>query len=309
MTQLAVLSIGAGALASLAAAVSVLAFADRPFRARLGERVFRSETQIAAPLAASITPGMLTTLARWGERAGRGSLDKGARGSLRERLVQAGYYSQRAPEAFFGIRAAAAVVGGLLTIALAIALHLSPLVTIIVLMVAANLGLFAPNLVLASRIRRRRQAMHDGLPDAIDLMVVAVEAGATVSSALQRVVAEFGALHPVVGEQFGLMLMEMQAGASRAEALARLARRCTGDEVRAMTTLLIQSEAVGASLGGALRVFAQEMRKTRYLEAERKAAELPVKLAFPLVFCIFPCLASVIFIPVFILLLRTFFQS
>ena len=82
-----------------------------------------------------------------------------------------------------------------------------------------------------------------------------------------------------------------------------------GDEVRALTTLLTQSEAVGASLGGTLRVFAEEMRKSRYLAAETKAAELPVKMAFPLVFCIFPCLTGVIFIPVAIQLFRTLFQT
>jgi tight adherence protein C len=171
-------------------------------------------------------------------------------------------------------------------------------------MLGANLGYIGPKVLLARRIRDRVAAMRLGLPDAIDLMVVSVEAGATLTAAIQRLVAEFRELHPVLAEQFGVMLTELQAGASRAEALTRLAQRCPAEELTSFSTMLIQSEAVGASLGSALRVFAEEVRASRFLEAERKAAELPVKLAFPLVLCIFPCLVAVIFIPVGIQMLR-----
>jgi len=119
------------------------------------------------------------------------------------------------------------------------------------------------------------------------------------------VVAEFGELHPIVQEQFGLALMEMQAGASRAEALNRLALRVGSEEVRSLSTMIVQSEAVGASLGDTLRVFSDELRRNRFMEAERKASELPVKMAFPLVLCIFPCLIATIFIPVLVRILLT----
>jgi tight adherence protein C len=171
--------------------------------------------------------------------------------------------------------------------------------------VGGNLGLFLPNYLLSRRIAERSRALRIALPDAIDLMIVAVEAGAALGAALQRVAAEFSDLHPIVSEQFGIMLMEMQAGASRAEALTRLAARAPSDEVGALVSMIIQSEAVGASLGGALRAFADELRKTRHLEAERRAAELPVKIAFPLVFCVFPAMSGVLFTPVVIRVLRT----
>jgi tight adherence protein C len=211
-------------------------------------------------------------------------------------------------EVFFGIRAAAALALGILAALIVLAVGITGALQVAgVIMLGANVGLFVPNILLSGRVAKRSKAMYLGLPDAIDLMVVSLEAGATLSASLQRVEAEFGELHPVLTEQLAIVLNELQAGASRAEALTRLAQRSPSDEVRSLTTMIIQSEALGASLGDTLRVFSDEMRKTRYLDAERKAAELPVKIAFPLVFCIFPCLAGVIFIPIALRFMRTTF--
>ncbi|HEY8618422.1 type II secretion system F family protein [Phenylobacterium sp.] len=297
-TVLAVLALGAG--------VAALVMGDRAFDSRLTALSAGrpGAAAVQGPFSA-ILPTLLDSLIRWGRTAGRGSLETEARASLRMKLVQAGFYADRAAEAFFGIRAAAALLLGVLGLVAGLALNLWGVFGAVAgAMLGANIGLFVPNLVLSSKIKARTEAMYLGLPDAIDLMVVSLEAGATLSAALQRVEAEFRDLHAVVTEQFGIVLAEMQAGASRAEALTRLAARSPGDEVKQLTTMIIQSEAVGASLGDTLRVFAEEMRKTRYLDAERKAAELPVKLAFPLVLFIFPCLTSVIFIPVAIRFIR-----
>lgn len=299
------------ALVSLALGVRALAITQPGFEARIARRL-RGPAEADGParptLAELFGPRLVKTLIRWGERAGRGGLDSDRRQALKLTLVQAGFYSPRAAEAFFGIRAAAAAGFAVLGLGLAIALEIGALAQAAFLVAAAaNIGLFAPMVVLRRKVQARGEAVRLALPDAIDLMVVAVEAGSTLNSAIQRVQAEFKGLHPVLAEQLGIMMMEMQAGASRAEALSRLAERAPIDEVKSLANLLIQSEAVGASLGGTLRVFADEMRKRRYIEAERKAAELPVKIAFPLVFCIFPCLTGVIFIPVAIRFLRTLF--
>lgn len=293
------------AMLGLAGGLGLLLTDDRVFNDRLATYAKGMAPAARRRSLRDLGPSLMQTLTRWGERAGKGGIENESRLLLRAKLVQAGFYSDRAVEAYFGIRAAAAAGLAVVAIVLVLALHLSGLLKVAgAVMIAANIGLFAPNLLLGSRIRQRTKAMYLGLPDAIDLMVVSLEAGATLSAAVQRVEAEFRDLHPVLTEQFGIMLMEMQAGASRSEALSRLALRSPGDEVRSLTTMIIQSEAVGASLGDTLRVFAEEMRKTRYLDAERKATELPVKLAFPLVFCIFPCLASVIFIPIVIRFMR-----
>lgn len=301
----------ATALPFLAFSLSILALAgaaltflgDRAFAGRLAALTSRASAS-ERPGRASLTPRLMGALIQWGEAAGRGSLESDKRAELRLKLIQAGFYQAHAAEAFFGVRAAAALALAAGVLLLLMALHASLTWLLLIVMLAANVGLFVPNLVLASRIRARTTAVYLGLPDAIDLMVVCLEAGATLSAAVQRVAQEFGELHPVLAEQFNLLLAEMQAGASRAEALARLAVRAPGDEIRSFTTMIIQSDAVGASLGDTLRVFADGLRKTRFLDAERKAAELPVKLAFPLVLFIFPCLATVIFIPVAIRALR-----
>jgi tight adherence protein C len=311
MTLPIALLLGALALSALAAAavVAMREAAAGAFRRRVTSRATASGPPAPTAPVAGVAPLMAGMLARWGESAGRGALGPETGGALRQRLTHAGFRNDRAPQILFGVRVGLAAGLGMAAIVASVAGRLSVTEGAGLVMLAANLGLFAPMLALRALVARRSQAMQDGLPDAIDLMVVAVEAGATVSAALQRVVFEFSALHAVVTEEFGLMLMEMQAGASRSHALARLGQRSASQEVRALTTLLIQSEAVGASIGKTLRVFAQEMRKNRYLEAERKAAELPVKMAFPLVFCIFPCLISLIFIPVGLSLMRTFFTS
>jgi tight adherence protein C len=295
-TALAVLALGAGAAALLSG--------DRAFNTRLAA-LSAGDPSGGRGALADMAPALVSTLMRWGEAAGKGGLENEARASLRLRLVQAGFYADRAAEVFFGIRVAAALGLGVLAIVVVLMLDLGGAIgALFALMLGAYIGLFIPNFVLSSRIADRGKAMYLGLPDAIDLMVVSLEAGATLSAAMQRVEAEFRDLHPVLTEQFAIMLSEMQAGASRAEALTRLSQRIPGEEVKSLTTMIIQSEAVGASLGDTLRVFAEEMRKTRYLDAERKAAELPVKMAFPLVLFIFPAMTGVIFVPIAIRFLR-----
>jgi tight adherence protein C len=135
-----------------------------------------------------------------------------------------------------------------------------------------------------------------------------MEAGSSLSQALNRVSVELKHAHPVLSEQLQITLLEMQAGASRAEALRHLGERMPDDRLRTFLTLVIQSDQLGAGLAQTLRVFAEEMRKARLIEAEHKAAELPVKIAIPLVFFIFPCLMGIIFTPIIIRFIRILFQ-
>lgn len=307
MAQALILVAAALAFLALAGGVAMMALGDRAFATRIAIRTDArfANSAAARQLGQGILARAIGLLSRWGETAGRGAIEKDKRSELRLRLIQGGFYAERSVEVFFGIRATGAALlgaGGVIVAHFAHAFgSMGPLAG---LMIGGNLGLFLPNLLLGRRIAERRRAVQRGLPDALDLMVVSVEAGATLTASLQRVVAEFRALHPILAEQFGLMLMEMQAGASRAEALNRMAQRSGSEEMRALVTMLIQSDAVGASIADTLRVLSDELRRSRYLEAERKAAELPVKLSFPLVLCIFPCLVGVIFIPTAIRILR-----
>lgn len=298
------LMVGGGALAllTLAASLGMIVLSDSPFAVRLS-RHRRLGSAAVAP--SDRRERVEKALQRIGAIVGRGSLEGADRASLRNTLIRAGFYADHAAEAFFAIRVVTALGLGLLAIlGLIIMRSISPTLSLGAVFAAAGAGLYLPNLLLRQRIKERTRALKEGLPDAVDLMVVCLEAGGTLSSAMQRVQAEFLDLHPVISEHFGVALAEMQAGSSRADALTRLAERAGSDEITGLITMLVQSEALGASVAQTMRVFAEQTRAARYLEAEKKAAELPVKLSIPLVLFIFPALMTVIFTPLIIRVLR-----
>jgi tight adherence protein C len=296
-----VLSAAALGLLVLAVALGMIVLSDTAANVRLAQR---ARPTPGSPRAARRVR-IADTLKRVGAVAGRGGLEGADRAAVRSKLVQAGFYADAAPETFFAIRVAGAMGLGLVAmVALLVLRPPTPLIGLFAIFSAVAAGLYLPNLLLRHRIGERRNALRIGLPDAVDLMVVCLEAGGTLSSAMQRVESEFRDLHPIISEQLGIALMEIQAGASRADALTRLAERAGSEEVSALVTMLIQSEALGASVAQTMRVFAQQTRETRYLDAERRAAELPVKLTFPLVLFIFPSLMAVIFTPLVIRIMR-----
>lgn len=298
MELILILSAAALALICLAVALSMLAFSNPGFNARLASHSRLARRNAAA---SSLRPRLAASLQRLGEFAGRGALDTSERAGLRLKLVRGGFYAERAAEVFYAVRVVTALGLGVAAILAAVVfrVHSTPL-ALMMIMTAVGLGLYLPNILLRFRIASRAKAMRFGLPDAVDLMVVCLEAGGTLSSAIQRVESEFRDLHPVVCEQFRLAILEMQAGSSRAEALQRMSDRVGVEEVQALVGMLVQSEALGASVAQTMRVFAQQSRETRQLDAEKRAAELPVKMAFPLAGFIFPALMLVIFTPLFI---------
>ena len=299
MELLLILAASAVALVCLAVAVGMLVLSNSAFNARL---VSHGKLAARAPgVARSLRPRVDATLQRLGRLAGRGALDTSERAGLRLRLVRGGYYGERAPEAFYAVRVVTALGFGVAAIlgVVLFRIHTS-ILAMLLIMVSVAIGLYLPNLLLQYRIGKRATAMRHGLPDAVDLMVVCLEAGGTLSSAIQRVEAEFRDLHPLVCEQFQIAILEMQAGSSRAEALQRMAERVGVEEVQSLVGMLVQSEALGASVAQTMRVFADQSRESRQLDAERRAAELPVKMTFPLVLFIFPALMLVIFTPLIV---------
>jgi len=301
-----VIGVAALSLLALGVALAMIVLSDSPANLRLARMA-----DLSRPLHHEARRVRLTeALRRVGGVAGRGSLEGVERASLRAKLVQGGFYADHAVETFFAIRVVTALGFGLLGIAAVFFLRTpGALTSLLVILSAVALGLFLPNFLLRQRIAARRQAMRFGLPDAVDLMVVCMEAGGTLSSAMQRVESEFRDLHPVISEQLGIVLAEIRAGSSRSDALTRLADRAGSEEISALVTMLVQSEALGASVALTLRVFAEQTRQSRYLDAERRAAELPVKLAIPLVLFIFPALMTVIFTPLIIRIFRVLLDS
>lgn len=172
------------------------------------------------------------------------------------------------------------------------------------LSLSAVAALYVPALVVRAKADRRRQELLNGFPDALDLMLVCVEAGLGLEAAFNRVGMEMTRSHPLLAQQLGAVVLELRAGRSREDALRRMADRAGLDEFRAFSTLLIQSTKLGSSIAQTLRVYAAEMREKRRLRAEEKAHRLPVLISIPLVACMLPCMIGVLMLPAAIRVIR-----
>lgn len=222
-------------------------------------------------------------------------------------MVKAGYYNRGAFSILYATRfimSASFTAIAALIIAFSNR-NLQPLTVMISVFGFAILGYFLPYLYVKSRISDRQQKFRDGLPDAMDMLLVSLEAGLSFPASLKHVSNEMREVHPIISEQFELVTLEFQAGRRRAEALKNLSDRVDIDEVHALTTMIIQSEELGTSLTAALRASAEDMRRDRMLAAEEKANKLPVKMSLPLVGCIFPTLFAIILVPVVVKIIRT----
>lgn len=158
-------------------------------------------------------------------------------------------------------------------------------------------GLYLPNLVVSAKAERRKEAIVNGFPDSLDLMLVCIEAGLGIEAAFDRVGREIMSAHPQVAELLSVAGLRLRAGASRSEAFRALSETASVDEIRSFATLLIQSDQLGTSIGETLRVYAEEMREKRRMRAEEKAHRLPVLISIPLVVCMLPVMIGVLMLP------------
>lgn len=235
-----------------------------------------------------------------------GPKDEAETSSIRLKLTQAGYMSANAVGRYFTIRVLLSIGLPLIVVLAAPALtRTAPVQTVLLIGVLAGLiGLYFPHMWVSHRISTRQQEAQDGFPDALDLLLVCVEAGLGLNAALHRVGQEIGKAHEVLGTQFDIIGLELRAGMSRELALRNLAERLGIDEVKSLVAILIQSDTLGTSIAQALRIHAEDMRRRRMLRAEEKAHKLPVKLSFPLVGFILPCLILTILTPAIIRIVR-----
>ena len=206
-------------------------------------------------------------------------------GKLRLRLVHAGFRRQDAVTVFLGIRVGVAL--------LAFALVATPLVmapNLGLALGAAGLAYVLAGVVLARLAKARQHRIRLSLPDALDLLVVSVEAGLGLDQALQRVGDELAFAHPELSEDLRLINLEMRAGKPRVDALHNLADRTGVDDVASLAGVLVQTDKFGTSVAQALRVQSEVLRTKRRQRAEEAAAKTGVKMVFPLVICIFPAI-------------------
>ena len=206
-------------------------------------------------------------------------------GKLRLRLAHAGFRRDDALPLFFGIRAVTAV--GLFLI------FATPVLMRPNLQVAFGgllLGYVVPGMILARLAKRRQHRIRLSLADALDLLVVSVEAGLGLDQALQRVGDELAFAYPELSSDLRIVTLELRAGTNRPEALRNLADRTGVEDLSSLVAMLIQTDRFGTSIAQSLRVHAESLRTKRRQRAEEAAAKTGAKMVFPLVFCIFPAI-------------------
>jgi tight adherence protein C len=170
----------------------------------------------------------------------------------------------------------------------------------------AILGYIAPSFYIGHRVKQRQKAIRNGLPDALDLLTVCVEAGSALDQAIARTTEDLHIPHPELADELRKITTEVRAGIPRSQALKNFATRTGVDDVRTLVSMLSQTDRFGTSVGEALRVHADTSRTKRRQFAEERAGKVGVKLVFPLALCLFPALYVVCFGPVVVQIYRTF---
>lgn len=225
---------------------------------------------------------------------------------LQKQLMQAGFRSENAPIFYRAIQLTALVCfpGTVLLICAVLAKPLDSL--LLWILSAFVIGFFLPRYVLKKMIRSRQQRVRWGLADALDLMVISVEAGLGLNAAMMKVSSELMEVHPDISQEFELANLEIKVGRDREEALRNLAERTGVDDLHSLVAMLIQTDRFGTSVARAIRVFSDSLRTKRRQRAEQAAQKAAVKLLFPLACFLFPTLFIALMGPAVLQLIDTF---
>jgi tight adherence protein C len=294
-------------------------FSQREERRQLREKIRKGSEEAGALKAPDARDASLTTkgkvqkgisnfLGTFGKRiAPKKSKDYY---QMRPRFLKAGFRRETAPAIFWGAKCLLATCLPMCFFLLRFIVFgaLSTTMTAGICLYLALMGLFLPDIWLRIRIARRREGIFKGFPDALDLLVVCVEAGMGIDAAINRMAEEMKITNKTLSDEFELLNLELRAGKMRRDALKDLAMRTDLQEVESLATLLIQTEKFGTNVAQALRVYSDMFRTKRYQRAEEIAAKMPTKLLFPLVFTIFPSLFVVLLGPAGITVFRVFFS-
>lgn len=213
----------------------------------------------------------------------RGGSEEDQKKPVRADLIHAGYRRESAAALFQGARIVLAIGIPALLLVTPLSWSLPENKFIVLLLAAAGVGYVLPGWWVSRKAKARQHAMVIGLPDALDLMVVCVEAGLGVNAALARIAQEFSRSNPTTSAEFEMVNLETRAGKSTTDALRGLAERTGVSEIGSLVSMLIQTERFGTSLADTLRVHADAMRTQRLQRAEELAGKAPLKMMFPMV--------------------------
>ncbi len=227
------------------------------------------------------------------------NLTDDASNKMADKLALAGFDQPYAQRAFTLARAAGTLGLPALVLAFMSATGQWPVVTKLYMILLGSVvaGLYLPGILVNSRAEARAKEILNGFPDTLDLLLVCLEAGLGIDAAFNRVGSEIVTSHPLLARLFGQVSLELRAGRSREAALRMLARKSGVPEITAFTTLIIQSDKLGASVAQSLRIYAAEMREARRMRAEEKAHRIPVLLSIPLVVFMLPTMIAVLMLP------------
>jgi tight adherence protein C len=261
------------------------------FMKQLGSPVITGDQQrildeVSEPQGSTI----VTVLKQIGARVPSSDLEIA---SLRKTLLQAGIRSENAAPVFFGMRivcAVAMLIGGVIFEA---RLPNNQSMRMALVLSSAMAGWVLPKFFLGKKVRKRQEILRLSLPDALDMLVVSVEAGLGLDQAIQHVARELDTSHPQLSEELTLVTLEMRAGKRRSDALRHFAERTGEDEIRKLIAILVQNDRFGTSMGESLRAHSDYLRTRRRQEAEERAAKVGVKLVFPIFFFIMPSMVIV----------------
>jgi tight adherence protein C len=213
--------------------------------------------------------------------------------NLRTNLIQAGYRSEKALPVFYGARIMAVVAMLVMSLMVQARMPANPAMSVALIIFGCAAGWVFPRTVLEKKVKKRCEIVKLSLPDALDLLVVSVEAGLGLDQAIQHVARELQLAHPELSEELSLVMLEMRAGKRRSEALRNLAERTGEDEIKKLVAILIQNDRFGTSMGESLRTHSDFLRVRRKQEAEERAGKVGVKLVFPIFFFILPSMMIV----------------
>jgi tight adherence protein C len=221
---------------------------------------------------------------------------------MQQRMIRAGFRRETALKYFYGAK----VLVPLTLCAVAFASGLGNLNPLFVYLIALSVGFLAPDFWLGRVITKRQTRIRLGLPDVLDLLIICIEAGLGLDQAVARTVQELKRSQPAISDELGLVALEQRAGRPRAQAWKHMADRTDVDTVRNLVTMLVQSEQFGTSIAKTLRTHSDTLRTQRIQQVEEMAAKTTIKLIFPLVLFIFPCLFLVMVGPAAILISESF---
>jgi tight adherence protein C len=227
-------------------------------------------------------------------------------GIIQRRLIAAGIRNPRALHFLYGIKASCALGFSVLSAGALFGTGAASELAPFQILAMAAFGWTAPNFVLGRMASKRQLAIRKGLPNALDMLVICVESGLGLDQALMQVSKELRIAHPEITDEFAVLNLEIRAGKPRAEALKNLGARAGVDELKRMTSTLIQADKFGTSISQTLRNFSDYMRVQMRQEAEEKAAKIGVKLVFPIFFFIMPALFVVTVGPMIVRVVRDF---